>query len=109
MLTISADFMVPFRVWLLYRILLLVLAMGALASHWLRLIPCRCSLMCSGGFPTSPSVRGRRGSDPSRFSPLLITWQLVPVGEVVLYDPLPTGSWLISPPWGDYVLGLRPG
>jgi hypothetical protein len=47
---------------------------------------------------------------PSRFSPLLITWQLVPVGEAVLYDPLPTGSWLAPPPlWGDYVLGLRPG
>jgi hypothetical protein len=48
--------------------------------------------------------------DPSRFSPLLITWQLVPVGEAVLYAPLPTGSWLAPPPplWGDYVLGLRP-
>jgi hypothetical protein len=48
--------------------------------------------------------------DPSRFSPLLITWQLVPVGEAVLYAPLPTGSWLAPPPlWGItswvYVLG----
>jgi hypothetical protein len=60
--------------------------------------------MCSGGFPTSPSVYDRRGSDPSRFSPLLITWQLVPMGEAVLYAPLPTGSWLVPPPWG----GLRP-
>jgi hypothetical protein len=43
--------------------------------------------------------------DPSRFSPLLITRQLVPVGEAVLCAPLPTGSWLVPPPWG----GLRPG
>jgi hypothetical protein len=64
LLTISADFMAHSRVWLLYRILILVLAMGALASHWLRPIPCHCSLMCSGGFPTFPSVCGRRGSDP---------------------------------------------
>jgi hypothetical protein len=62
--TTSADFVVHFRVWLLYRILILVLDMGALASHWLRPIPCHCSLMCSGGFPTFPSVCGRRGSDP---------------------------------------------
>jgi hypothetical protein len=38
-----------------------------------------------------------RAIDPSRFSPLLITWQLVPVGEAVLYAPLPTGSWLVPP------------
>jgi hypothetical protein len=30
------------------------------------------------------------------------------VGEAVLYAPLPAGSWLVPPPWGDYVLGLRP-
>jgi hypothetical protein len=46
--------------------------------------------------------------DPSRFSPLLITWQLVPMGEAVLYAPLPTGSWLVPLPWGDYVLCSRP-
>ena len=56
-----------------------------------------------------PTAGGGVTSDPSRFSPLLITWQLVPVGEAVLYAPLPTGSWLVPPPpGGGYVLGLRP-
>jgi hypothetical protein len=42
----------------------------------------------------------------SLLSSLPVTWQLVPVGEAVLYAPLPTGSWLVPPPGGDYVLGL---